>query len=75
MTEFENANQHSCVVRLREDRKLRRTASDLIVTYSFENVQRSQNYSAHFEARNTDTLYLDSCESVTSIVATKIQRL
>jgi hypothetical protein len=72
--EFESVNQHSCVVRFREDRKLRRTTSDLSVTYSFQNVQHSQNYSAHFDARDTDTLYLNTCEFVVSVVATKVRR-
>jgi hypothetical protein len=72
--EREGSNQDSCVVRFREEWKLRRTTSDLAVTYSFQDVRSSQKFSAHFEARNTDTLYLHSCESVVSVVAIKVQR-
>ncbi len=73
-TEHPVGNQATCVVRLREDNKLRRTISDLSISYSFQLAKRSQNYSARFEARDSATVYLDGCEQITSIVATKIQR-
>ena len=73
-TEQRNGSQPTCIVRLREDKKLRRTTSDLSITYSFQQAKRSQNYSARFDARDTDTIYLDGCEQVASIVATKVQR-
>ena len=69
-----NGMQPTCVVRVREDKKLRRTESDLIVTYRFERAERKENYSVQFVARDTDTLYLDHCESVLNVVATKVQR-
>jgi len=69
-----NGIQPTCVVRVREDKKLRRTISDLIVTYRFEKGERNENYSVQFAARDTDTLYLDHCESVLNVVATKVQR-
>jgi hypothetical protein len=72
-TELENSN-HSCAVRFREDKKLRRTTSELRVTYNFAQSQHSQTYSAHFEARDTDTLYIPACESVVGVVAIKVQR-
>jgi hypothetical protein len=53
---------------------LRRTASDLIITYRFQQVDRSRKYSAHFEARDTDTVYLDDCEQVLTVIASKVQR-
>lgn len=73
-TEYLNGSQPTCVVRLREDKKLRRTASEIAVTYLFQQAKRSRNYAAHFEARDTDTLYLGSCEQVVNVVATKVQR-
>ncbi|HEY6182502.1 MAG TPA: hypothetical protein VIW67_09665 [Terriglobales bacterium] len=70
----QNENQHTCTIRLREEKKLRRTASDLIITYRFQQVDRSRKYSAHFEARDTDTVYLDDCEQVLTVIASKVQR-
>jgi len=64
----------SCVVRFHEDKKLRRTLAQLNVFYVFQQLKRSQAYSARFEARDTDALYLSNCESVTSVVAIKVQR-
>ena len=64
----------SCIVRFREDKRLRRTLAQLNVSYVFQQLKRSQAYSARFQARDTDTLYLSNCESVTSVVAIKVQR-
>jgi hypothetical protein len=70
----EPGDHASCVVRFREDKRLRRTLAHLNVSYVFQQLKRSQAYSARFEARDTDTLYLSNCESVTSVVAIKVQR-
>jgi hypothetical protein len=70
----EPGDHGSCVVRLREDKRLRRTLAQLNVSYVFRQLKRSQAYSARFEARDTDALYLSNCESVTSVVAIKVQR-
>jgi len=73
-TEQQKGGQSACIVRFREDKKLRRTVSELAITYRFQQAEHSQNYSAHFEARDTDTLYLDSCELVVNVIAIKMQR-
>jgi hypothetical protein len=70
----EPSDRGSCVVRFREDKKLRHTLAQLNVSYVFQQLKRSQAYSARFEARDTDALYLSNCESVTSVVAIKVQR-
>jgi hypothetical protein len=72
--DVETRDEHSCLLRFREERKLRRTTSDLAVTYSFQRIQRLEKYKAHFEARDSDSLYLMSCDGVVDVVATTLRR-
>ena len=73
-TDVKTGDEHSCLVRFREGRRLRGTSSDLTVAYSFQQVQRSERYQAHFEARDSDSLYLMPCDGVVDVVATRLQR-
>jgi len=73
-TEYQVGSQLMCVIRIREGMKLRRTHSDISIRYRFHEVTQSRDFSVQFEARDTDTIYLDGCEEVLSIVAKKVQR-